>query len=111
MVGPRCQRIRLVAEAEVVGDTVDRDPEQGGHRRQRADAAVDGVDDAAAEFDGVSSHSKALNHRATRKGAIPADYRTANGFVNRSKFKAHDENIAGVAITPDGKRFLTGSND
>ena len=57
-VGAGLQGAGFLAELEIAGDTVDGDVEQGRDDGQGADAAVHGVDDPLAQFEGVSLHGR-----------------------------------------------------
>jgi len=69
-VGARLERAGLGAQLLEVVDGVDGDAEQTGDLGSRADAALDGVEDASAEFQRVGIHS------GTGKGTVVAFGRT-----------------------------------
>ena len=46
----------FLTEVEIAGDTVDGDAKQGGDDGQGADAAIHGIDNTLAQFNGVGLH-------------------------------------------------------
>jgi hypothetical protein len=68
-VGAGLQGAGLLAQVQEVVDGVDGDAEEAGHLGGGADAAVDGIDDALAEFKGVGVHAGTHRRLVRRIGA------------------------------------------